>query len=87
MGGTWMIFIFGFAGFSNAGGKPTFNPNLPKQLEKIKLNLTLKDNLIEVEISQKTAKYTLKRGKGIEITQKNKEFKIDQNNPTKTLRI
>ena len=54
MGGTWMVFTFGFAGMKGNGGLLSFNPNLPSHIDKLRFPLTYRGNLIEIEIDQKT---------------------------------
>lgn len=85
MGGTWMLFVFGFAGLKNLGGIPTFYPRLPKQLERLIFPLTIRGNLIEVDINHKTVKYTLKKGKGLAIKHEDKKFKLSKNNSNFTM--
>ncbi len=85
MGGTWMLFIFGFAGFNNSNSIPTFNPKLPKQLEKLQFSITIKDSLIEVDINHKDIRYCLKNGKSINIKHQDTKIELTKENSSQKL--
>ncbi|MGH7884606.1 MAG: glycoside hydrolase family 65 protein, partial [Thermodesulfobacteriota bacterium] len=84
MGGTWMLFVFGFAGFKNSNGIPSFNPRLPRELERIKFSITVRDNLIEIDINQSKIRYSLKNGKGIKIKHLDTVIELTEKKPTNT---
>jgi len=81
MGGTWMVFVFGFAGMKVNGPNPGFNPNLPPQIEKLKFPLRFKESTIEVEIDQKNIKYRLLSGREAVILHMDKELKLTSKKP------
>ena len=77
MAGTWMVFVFGFAGMKgNGGSKLSFEPNLPPQIEKLRFPVTFKDSMLQVEIDQKNIKYSLISGKEAVIQHNGKEIKL-----------
>ncbi len=88
MGGTWMVFTFGFAGMKGNGGRLSFNPNLPTHVEKLKFPITYRGSIIEVEIGRKNIAYKLVSGKEAVILHDNKEIKLTTLKPAtkKTLK-
>lgn len=86
MGGTWMLFIFGFAGLENTDTVPQFNPRLPKQLERIKFSITIRESLIQVDINHDRTKYRLKNSAGILIKHKDTEIELSKEHPSKTIK-
>ena len=77
MAGTWMVFVFGFAGMKgNGGSKLSFEPNLPPQIEKLRFPVTFKDTMLQVDIDQKNIKYRLISGKEAVIMHNDKELKL-----------
>ena len=82
MGGTWMMFVFGFAGLANTGGTPEFSPNLPEEMLRLSFSVTILGNLIEVDLNHSEARYTLKKGDGITLCHAGVDFEISSDNPT-----
>jgi len=81
MGGTWMVFVFGFAGMKGNGGTLSFKPNLPPQIEKLKFSITFRDSVIELEIDQKNIVYRLLSGKEAVILYEDKKIKLTSTKP------
>ena len=82
MAGTWMVFVFGFAGMGTNGGKRlSFEPKLPPQIEKLRFPITFKGSVIEVEIDQKNLSYRLLKGKSASVFFSNKELKLTPAKP------
>ncbi|MYH39591.1 MAG: glycoside hydrolase family 65 protein [Candidatus Dadabacteria bacterium] len=82
MGGTWMMFMFGFAGLANTGESPEFSPNLPEEMLRLNFSVTILGNLIEVDLNHSEAKYTLKKGDGIALCHSGVDFEISPESPT-----
>lgn len=82
MGGTWMMFVFGFAGLANTGERPEFIPNLPEKMLKLSFSISILDNLIEVNLSHSETRYTLKNGDGIALSHAGVDFEISPESPT-----
>jgi alpha,alpha-trehalose phosphorylase len=61
MGGTWMAIVYGFAGLRDHDGCLSFNPRIPCVTKRIRFALTIRCRLLEVDISQATAAYLLKK--------------------------
>lgn len=85
MGGTWMTFIFGFAGFKNLNGISSFEPRLPKQLERVKFSITIKNSLLEVDINHENTRYCLKSGESIKIKHQNTEIELTKESSSQKL--
>nr|NIS10129.1 glycoside hydrolase family 65 protein [Candidatus Dadabacteria bacterium]NIV14996.1 glycoside hydrolase family 65 protein [Fodinibius sp.]NIV73089.1 glycoside hydrolase family 65 protein [Calditrichia bacterium]NIW00376.1 glycoside hydrolase family 65 protein [Candidatus Saccharibacteria bacterium]NIW80734.1 glycoside hydrolase family 65 protein [Calditrichia bacterium] len=76
MGGTWMVFTFGFAGMKGNGGLLSFSPNLPSHINNLKFPLTYRGSLIEIEIDRKNITYKLLNGKETELLHNSKKIKL-----------
>ena len=81
MGGTWMLFVFGFAGLANMGEKTAFRPNMPEELERLAFRVTIRGNLVEVDLNHVETKYTLVKGDGIDISHAGTEFRLSRQSP------
>ena len=64
MGGVWMIFVYGFAGLRDYTGQLCFSPRIPSVLERLRFRLIFKEQVIEVNASRQTTRYTLRQGSG-----------------------
>lgn len=82
MGGTWMMFVFGFAGLANTEGRTEFSPNLPEEMLRLSFSVTILGNLIEVNLDHSEARYTLKKGDGIALCHSGADFEISPESPT-----
>ena len=82
MGGTWMMFVFGFGGLTNMGKAPEFSPNLPEEMLRLSFSITILGNLIEVDLNHSEARYTLKKGGGIALRHAGVDFEISRESPT-----
>ncbi len=87
MGGTWMLFVLGFAGLSFAEKKPEFSPVLPREIESIGFFVTIRGNLIEIEVNHSEAKCELKQGDGISLSFAGADFNISPDNPAFATKI
>jgi alpha,alpha-trehalose phosphorylase len=65
MGGTWMTVVYGIAGLRDWGGRITFRPRLPEQTCLLNFRLTIRGNLLEVDIKKEGVTYSLKEGSGL----------------------
>ncbi len=81
MGATWMVFVYGFAGMRDYHGCITFNPRIPRNLERLRFPLTIQGKMLEVDINQESVTYTLREGDELVIHHKDREIKLSQGNP------
>lgn len=68
MAGTWQAIVNGFAGMCCFDGKLSFRPYLPKAWKGYRFCVRFHDRIIQVEITENGAKYSLKHGEPIEIS-------------------
>jgi alpha,alpha-trehalose phosphorylase len=81
MGGTWMVAVYGLAGMRDYGGKICFRPHLPEKLERMKFPLTVRGQLLEVDIAKKGVTYSLREGDGLTIYHADEEIRLTPQNP------
>ncbi|MFQ5938236.1 MAG: glycosyl hydrolase family 65 protein, partial [Acidiferrobacterales bacterium] len=64
MGGTWMVIVYGLAGMRDYGGVLSFRPGLPARVEGVRFRLTVRGQLLEVDLDgpKGTATYLLREG-------------------------
>jgi len=65
MGGTWMGVVYGLAGLRDDGGRLSFHPN--KQVRHLRFHLTVRGQLLAVEITTDGVTYQLEQGDGLTV--------------------
>jgi alpha,alpha-trehalose phosphorylase len=65
IGGSWMALIYGFAGMRDHHGVLSFRPRIPAEWERLRFRLTVRGNLLEVDVRPDVTTYALKEGEGI----------------------
>jgi alpha,alpha-trehalose phosphorylase len=83
MGGTWMVGVYGFAGMRDYDGNISFDPRLPKYVDELQFPLTIRNQMLRVDISGQEVTYLLEEGKGLEITHQGKKIELKQGVPVK----
>ncbi len=64
LAGSWLALVAGFGGMRHRAGEPlTFAPTLPPGISRLAFRLYFRGRLINVEITDSTAAYTLLSGK------------------------
>ncbi len=81
MGGTWMVSVYGFAGMRDYDGCLSFRPRLPKQLERLRFPLTIRGQVLEVDIDRDATTYSLREGDGLVIRHEDEEIRLSPENP------
>lgn len=81
MGGVWMIFVYGFAGLRDYGGRLCFWPALPDVLHCIHFYLQYRGQTLEVNVGHETTEYRLKSGAGLTIRHQEEEIKLSPEVP------
>ncbi len=81
MGGSWMVSVYGFAGMRDYDGHISFNPKLPKQLERLRLPLTIRGQLLVVDIGQDAVTYLLQQGAGLTVTHQGEDISLAEGVP------
>ncbi len=77
MGGTWMVTVFGFAGFRDHRGRFSFQPRPTEGLERMAFPLTIRGQVLDVEITRQTATYTVREGEGLAIWHEDEELRLE----------
>ncbi|MGH0052624.1 MAG: beta-phosphoglucomutase [Sphaerochaetaceae bacterium] len=57
MAGTWMAMVYGLGGFRMREGLPSFRPQLPQQLQRLRFHLTFKGVVLTVTIEPMITTY------------------------------
>ncbi|MFA7371855.1 MAG: beta-phosphoglucomutase, partial [Sphaerochaetaceae bacterium] len=62
MAGSWMVMVYGVAGYRLKNGVPTFNPHLPAQWQKLSFTLQFKGITLKVTIKTQETTYRVNAG-------------------------
>ncbi len=81
IGGTWMVFVYGFAGMRDYGGRLRFRPRLPRQFKRLRFPLAIRGQVLDVDITQDTATYGLRNGTELIITHEGEEVRLSAGTP------
>ncbi|MGB7087110.1 MAG: glycosyl hydrolase family 65 protein, partial [Phormidesmis sp.] len=76
MGGSWMVMVYGFGGLRDYDGEISFNPHLPIEMNRLQFSITVRGQLLSVEIQREAATYLLKDGTQLAIRHQNKEIEL-----------
>jgi alpha,alpha-trehalose phosphorylase len=74
MGGSWMVMVYGFGGLRDYGGEISFNPRLPEELDQLRFSVTIRGQLLSVEIQRRLVTYLLKEGNELAIKHQDKDI-------------
>ncbi len=74
MGGSWMVMVYGFGGLRDYGGEISFNPRLPEELNQLRFSVTIRSQLLSVEIQRHLVTYLLKEGNELAIKHQDKDI-------------
>jgi alpha,alpha-trehalose phosphorylase len=77
IGGTWMAVVHGLSGMRDYGGKISFNPKpLPGKMKRLRFPLTMRGQVLEVNIDRKAVTYSLREGDGLVIRHGEEEIQL-----------
>jgi alpha,alpha-trehalose phosphorylase len=83
MGGTWMVFAYGFGGLRDYEGKLSFRPQRPPETQaSLRFPLTYRGHILDIEITSDSTTYSLREGEGIAIRHDDEEITLSRANPT-----
>ena len=83
MGGTWMLFAYGFGGLRDYGGKLSFRPQrAPEQPETLRFPITWRGRLLDVEIDPDSTIYRLREGPALTFHHQEEEITLTQATPS-----
>ncbi len=83
MGGTWMVFVYGFAGLRDYDGTLSFRPQHPPEPQAtMKFALTYRGQVVDVEVSHESTAYSLRDGERLAIRHEDEEIVLTRANPS-----
>jgi alpha,alpha-trehalose phosphorylase len=81
MGGTWMGAVYGLAGLRDHGDRLSFHPH--KQVRELRFHLTVRGQLLGVEITADGATYNLEQGEGLTVYHKDERLDLRPGKPVR----
>jgi alpha,alpha-trehalose phosphorylase len=83
MGGTWMVFTYGFAGLRDYDGTLSFRPQRPPESEaSLRFPLTYRGQVLDVEITADSTTYSLRGGEKLLIRHEDQEITVTRGRPS-----
>ena len=83
MGGVWMVFVYGFAGLRDYDGRLSFKPRITDRLERLRFTLTVRGQVLEIDIGRNATTYTLQEGTGLVITHEGQDIELSPGKPVR----
>ena len=77
-----MVMAYGYAGMRDYGGRISFSPRLPRRFPGGRFCLTVRGNLLEVDMTADTVLYALKEGDAFTIYHEGDEILLTKEAPT-----
>ena len=85
MGGTWMVLAYGFAGLRDHDGVLSFQPHPPPESQStLKLPLTYRGNVLDIEINPDITTYSLREGERLAFRHRDEHITLNRANPSVT---
>ena len=81
MGGTWMAVVYGLAGLHDWDGQISFRPRVPPRVEGIRFPLTIRGQVLEIDIHRKAVTYRLREGDGLTFRHEEEEIHLSPEHP------
>jgi alpha,alpha-trehalose phosphorylase len=81
MGGTWMGVVYGLAGLRDHGGRLSFHPN--RQVRDLRFRLTVRGQLLAVEIKPEGVTYQLEQGDGLTVYHRDERLDLMPGDPVR----
>jgi alpha,alpha-trehalose phosphorylase len=66
-GGTWLALVAGFGGLRDSDGDVAFSPRLPAGWERLRFRVTVRGQVVEVDMEPGATTYRLVAGHGIQL--------------------
>jgi alpha,alpha-trehalose phosphorylase len=82
MGGSWMAVVYGFAGFRDHSGRPSFRPRRIDEITRFAFSLRIGPATLRVDIRTQEARYSLDDGDALTIWHGDEEITLTQSEPT-----
>jgi alpha,alpha-trehalose phosphorylase len=85
MGGTWMVFTYGFGGLRDYDGTLSFRPQRPPEPQaSLRFALTYHGQVLDVEIGPNSTTYSLREGAKLDIRHEEEEITLTSANASVT---
>jgi alpha,alpha-trehalose phosphorylase len=81
MGGSWMLCVYGLAGLRDFGGCLKFNPRLPKGLKRLYFPLSLRGQVLEINVEPEISTYLLRKGSQLTIWHQDQNVTLSRGVP------
>ncbi len=81
MGGSWMLCVYGLAGMRDLGGYLKFHPKLPKGLKRLNFPLSLRGQVLEINVEPEISTYLLRKGSQFTIWHQDQKVTLSQGVP------
>lgn len=82
MGGTWMVWVYGFAGMRDYDGTLSFRPcRAPEPQSTIKFPLTYRGQMLDVEVGIDATSYALREGERMVIRHEDETIELTRAQP------
>ena len=75
-GGTWMAFVYGFAGMRDYDGAISFRPVMPPHWSLLRFRLRVRGSVLEVQLRRGEARYRLLEGPPLVISHRGQEIAV-----------
>jgi alpha,alpha-trehalose phosphorylase len=86
MGGTWMLVVYGFVGMRDYDGHISFHPRIARKAERqltgVRIPLTIRGQVLELELGQDSVTYSLREGDGLVIRHEDEEIRLSPEAPS-----
>jgi alpha,alpha-trehalose phosphorylase len=80
-GGVWLALVYGFGGLRDFGGQLIFDPHLPTDWSRLSFVLTIREQLLDVEITPSLITFRLRRGTTLEVSVNGERVEIHMDQP------
>ena len=80
IGGTWMALVYGFGGLRDYDGRISFSPRLPVAWTFLRFALTIRGQILDVDMRQGKTTYLLREGAGLTIAHQGRDVALTTGN-------
>jgi alpha,alpha-trehalose phosphorylase len=83
LAGAWIAAVAGFGGMRDHGGRLTFAPKLPPQLERLAFRLSFRGSLLRVDVTPAGSTYEILEGLPLELSHHGDVFTVSPGAPVR----
>jgi alpha,alpha-trehalose phosphorylase len=81
IGATWMVLVYGLAGMRDHDGRISFMPRLVPGCARLHFSLSIRNQLLEIEIRPEAVTYVLAEGSELTIQHDGNEIRLSEDTP------